>query len=78
VRTWSVPTLEVDSQAPVPAGIDGEAAMLDPPLRFATRPGVLRVRIAAKHPGCSPSAALPEGSWAVPVALARIAFTRSG
>jgi diacylglycerol kinase family enzyme len=78
VRTWSVPTLEVDSHAPVPAGIDGEAAVLDPPLRFATRPGVLRVRIATKHPGCSPSAALPEGSWAVPGALARIAFTRSG
>jgi len=78
MRTWSVPTLEVDSKAPMPAGIDGEAAVLDPPLRFASRPGVLRVRVAATHPGCSPSAALPQGSWAVPGALARIAFTRSG
>lgn len=78
IRTWSVPALEVDSDAPMPAGIDGEAAVLDPPLRFATRPGALRVRIAAKHPGCSPSAALPQGSWAVPGALAQIAFARSG
>ena len=49
---------------PVPAGIDGEALSLDPPLRFRIRPGVLRVRIAREHPGASPSAMAPEGAWA--------------
>jgi hypothetical protein len=59
-REWSAPQFEVGSDHPVPAGIDGEAVMLDPPLRFRIRPGVLRVRIARKHPGASPSAAIPE------------------
>ena len=35
--------------------------MLDAPLHFPIRPGVLRVRIARAHPGASPSATAPEG-----------------
>ncbi len=42
------------------AGIDGEAVVLEPPLRFKILPGVLRVRIARGHPGASPSARMPE------------------
>ena len=61
---------------PVPAGIDGEALMLDPPLRFRIRPGVLRVRIAPAHPGASPSALAPDGAWAGVVELTRIAGGR--
>ena len=60
LRQWSAPTFEVDADDPVPAGIDGEAVQLDPPLRFGIRPGVLRVRIAPAHPGASPSAQLPD------------------
>ena len=45
-RAWSTPRLEVDAQAPVHAGIDGEAVDLEPPLRFAIRPASLRVRIS--------------------------------
>jgi diacylglycerol kinase family enzyme len=59
-REWSAPTFEVDADRPLAAGIDGEARVLEPPLRFAIRPGVLRVRIARAHPGASPSAAMPE------------------
>ena len=59
LRQWSAPTFEVDADDPVPAGIDGEAVQLDPPLRFGIRAGVLRVRIAPAHPGASPSAQLP-------------------
>ncbi len=70
---WSAPEFEVDADAAVPAGIDGEALKLDPPLRFRIRPGVLRVRIAREHPGASPSAAIPEGFWDGIHALARIA-----
>jgi hypothetical protein len=53
--------LEVDSARPVPLGIDGEAVTLAPPLRFRTRAGALRVRIARGHPGAYPSADLPDG-----------------
>jgi diacylglycerol kinase family enzyme len=59
-REWSAPEFEVRSDHPVMAGIDGEAVTLDPPLRFRVKPGVLRVRISGKHPGASPSAAVPE------------------
>ena len=72
-REWSAPTFAVDADRPVPAGIDGEALVLEPPLTFHIRPGVLRVRIARKHPGASPSAAAPEGMWAGVLALARTA-----
>ena len=72
-REWSAPGFEVDADRPVPAGIDGEALKLDPPLRFRIRPGVLRVRIARKHPGASPSAQAPEGMKAGLIELTRIA-----
>ena len=57
-RAWSAPWLEVNAPAPVHAGVDGEAVDLDPPLRFASRPASLRVRISPRHPGASPSARL--------------------
>ena len=72
-REWSAPTFAVDSDGPVPAGIDGEALVLDPPLNFRIRPRVLRVRVARQHPGASPSAAAPEGWWAGVLGLARTA-----
>ena len=75
-REWSAPGFEVDADRPVPAGIDGEALKLDPPLRFRIRPGVLRVRIARKHPGASPSAQAPEGMKAGLIELTRIARGR--
>jgi hypothetical protein len=59
-REWSAPQFEVGSDQPVPAGIDGEAVTLEPPLEFRIRAGVLRARIARQHPGASPSAAMPE------------------
>ena len=53
---WVAPTLVIDSGAPVPAGVDGESMLLDAPLRFAIRPGAVRVRTAVSHPGMSPAA----------------------
>src|SRR5271165_9318 len=55
-RAWTAPRPEVSAPAPVHAGVDGEAVNLSPPLRFAIRPGALRVRISSRHPGASPSA----------------------
>ena len=54
-RAWSTTSLEVRAAEPVHSGIDGEAVDLESPLRFAVRPGALRVRISSRHPGVSPS-----------------------
>jgi diacylglycerol kinase family enzyme len=57
-RAWSTPRLEINTPAPVHAGVDGEAVDLHPPLQFASRPASLRVRISPRHPGASQSARL--------------------
>jgi diacylglycerol kinase family enzyme len=75
-REWSAPAFEVEADRTVPAGVDGEALMLEPPLRFRIRPGVLRARIARKHPGASPSAIAPDGVRDGVLTLARIAAGR--
>jgi diacylglycerol kinase family enzyme len=50
VSAWSTPTLRVDSGSPVEIALDGEAAVMDPPLFFESLPGTLRVRIH-RQPG---------------------------
>jgi hypothetical protein len=72
-QEWAVAAFDVDAGAPVPAGVDGEALLLAPPLRFRIHPAVLRCRIARSHPGASPSAFEPEGGWETLRALAGIA-----
>jgi diacylglycerol kinase family enzyme len=74
----AMPSLTVESDAPVPAGIDGEALTLDPPLRFRVRPRALRVRIALQHPGASPSARLPATAGGVLRELTALAWGRAG
>jgi len=76
-QEWSAPAFEVDADGPIAAGIDGEAVTLDAPLRFRILPAALAVRIAAAHPGASPSAAMPEGAGETVRALARIAMGRA-
>jgi diacylglycerol kinase family enzyme len=61
MQQWSAREFEVHATGPVPAGIDGEAMKLDPPLRFRMLPGALRVRIARQHRGASPSVGVPDG-----------------
>lgn len=60
-RQWSCKRFRVEAGSPVAAGIDGEAMVLQPPLRFSTHHRALRVRIAHAHPGASPSAGDPNG-----------------
>jgi diacylglycerol kinase family enzyme len=76
-QEWTTPTFEVDAAGAIAAGIDGEAVTLDAPLRFKIRPAELEVRIAAAHPGASPSAAMPEGARETVRALARIALGKA-
>ncbi|MGK5683240.1 diacylglycerol/lipid kinase family protein [Actinoplanes sp. URMC 104] len=45
VGEWTTREFEVRSAADVPVGLDGEALLLTPPLRFASLPGALRVRV---------------------------------
>jgi diacylglycerol kinase family enzyme len=75
LRQWSVASIEVGGDGMIAVGIDGEAARLDAPLRFSSRPAALRVRIARQHPGCSPSAGLADGAWDSVVMLIRLALT---
>lgn len=42
-QEWTAREFTVSSGAPVEAGVDGEAMVLDPPLRFEVKPGALRV-----------------------------------
>jgi diacylglycerol kinase family enzyme len=53
--SWSSPELEVRSGGPVEIGLDGEALVLDPPLRFTSLPGALRVRLP-RGVGLAPAA----------------------
>ncbi len=49
VLNWTAPSFDVQSADTVHVGLDGEAVALDPPLRFTTVPGALRVLSAAKR-----------------------------
>ena len=40
--TWATPRFEVTSGAPIELGLDGEALVMDPPLRFSMRPEPVR------------------------------------
>jgi diacylglycerol kinase family enzyme len=66
---WADARFELRSGQPVEIGIDGEALVLDPPIRFRTLPGALRVRIPRGAPGYSPAAAAPTRGWATVTAL---------
>jgi diacylglycerol kinase family enzyme len=68
---WADASFELESGGPVEIGIDGEAMVLDPPIRFRTLPGALRVRIPLGAPGYSPAAAAPTPGWAGISALLR-------
>jgi diacylglycerol kinase family enzyme len=75
LMSWSSQEFEVRSSGPVEVGLDGEALVLDPPLRFASLPGALRVRLPR-------GAGLPPGARAVALttdnlgALLRVAAGR--
>ena len=58
--TWSSADFEVHSEAPVEVGLDGEALVLDPPLRF----GRCRVRCVC---ACPRGAGLAPAARAVPL-----------
>ena len=50
------PTFEVTSANPIDVGLDGEAEVMEPPLRFSIRPSPVRVRLPKHAIGYSPAA----------------------
>ena len=73
---WTDTSFQVRSGQPVEVGVDGEAMVLDPPIRFRIAPGALRVRIPPQAPGYSPAAAVPTPGWATLTALWQTATGR--
>jgi diacylglycerol kinase family enzyme len=73
---WNDTSFEIQSGQPVEVGLDGEALVLEPPIRFRTMPGALRVRLPIHAPGYSPAAAVPTKGWATITALLQTAAGR--
>jgi diacylglycerol kinase family enzyme len=73
---WTDTSFEVRSGHPIEIGIDGEAMLLDAPIRFRIIPGALRVRIPPHAPGCSPAAAAPPSGWSTITGLLQTAAGR--
>jgi diacylglycerol kinase family enzyme len=73
---WTDTSFQVRSGQPVEVGVDGEAMLLDPPIRFRILPGALRVRIPPQAPGYSPAAAVPTPGWSTFTALWQTATGR--
>jgi diacylglycerol kinase family enzyme len=73
---WTDTSFELRSGRPVEVGIDGEAILLDPPIRFRVAPRALRVRIPPHAPGYSPAAAAPTPGWSTVTALLQTAAGR--
>jgi diacylglycerol kinase family enzyme len=76
-REWATPSFQVDSGAPVEAGVDGEALVLDPPLEFRCLAGVLRLRIPTHAPGHSPAARKADSLGDAVRSLARVVAGRA-
>ena len=71
VRHWEADRLLLESDAPILAGLDGEALTFDSPLELVIRPGVLRVLVPA---GTKPGYVPPREAIAAElVGLARLA-----
>ena len=56
---WTAAEFEVESVREIAAGIDGEAVVLEPPLRFRVAPSALRIRLPPSAAGLSPAALHP-------------------
>ncbi len=71
MRSWSAPRFRVDSAAPVPAGVDGEAITFAPPLLFESLPASVPVRLPPAAPMEGPAAANHGYRWTADELLRR-------
>lgn len=73
--SWRTPEFEIRSRGPVEVGLDGEALVMQPPLRFTSMPGALRVRLP-RTVGLAPGARAPALTTDNLGALLRVAAGR--
>jgi diacylglycerol kinase family enzyme len=78
LRQWSALEFEVHSDAPIAVGLDGEAFLLTPPLRFVSLPAALRIRMPRHAKGISPAGAAVTLTRRDFRRLVRIAAGKSG
>lgn len=71
MRSWSAPEFRVDSETPVPAGVDGEAVTLEPPLVFRAVPAAVPVRLPLSAPMEGPAAGNHGYRWTAEELLRR-------
>ena len=69
---------EVRSSGSVEVGLDGEACLLTPPLRFTSLPGALRVRLPPHATGVSPGGCRSGADPRNVAGLLRIAVGKPG
>jgi diacylglycerol kinase family enzyme len=75
LMSWSAPEFEVRSTGLVDVGLDGEALVMEPPLRFVSLPAALRVRVP-QGAGVSPAASAVKLTGESLGELARVAAGR--
>ena len=75
-REWTAPQFEVRADGPIAAGIDGEALMLDAPLRFAIRPASCACGSPARTPEPHPPRRSRTASPTTAREVLKIAFGR--
>jgi diacylglycerol kinase family enzyme len=73
--SWTAQEFEVRSSGPVEVGLDGEALMMAPPLRFVSMRGALRVRLP-RAAGLAPAASAVSLTVSNLNALAKVAAGR--
>jgi diacylglycerol kinase family enzyme len=74
---WTAPTFEIRSDAPVEIGIDGEALVMEAPLRFRSMAAALRLRLPPGAPGPPATQRAPDLlDRSVVLGLARVAAGR--
>lgn len=77
-QEWTAPSITIRSPQPVEVGIDGEAVVLEPPLRFASRPGALTIRLPRSTLARSGDTPIRVTDHSTLVALWRTAFGMRG
>lgn len=78
LHKWTTQEVEVRSSRPVEIGVDGEALVLDPPLRFVSRPRALTVRLPRSTADRATPTPVRVTDRTTIIALWQIAFGRSG
>jgi diacylglycerol kinase family enzyme len=73
--SWTASEIEVDSGGPVEVGLDGEALVMSPPLRFRSMPAALRVRLP-RGAGLAPAASAVSLTMSNVNALLKVAAGR--